>query len=80
MIYSVLGVEHLNTQSASRYCETSAAIMNYVIYHKNVGQDHWTLRNLEENISRIIVSTVVADGLAPLGARPSAGTMMTRFW
>ena len=26
-----------------------------------------------------VVITVIADGLAPDGARPSAGTMMTKF-
>ena len=33
----------------------------------------------EENLSRVSVSTVPADGIAPLGARPSAGTVMTKF-
>ena len=32
-----------------------------------------------ENMSYFIVSTVPADGLAPLGARPSAGTVMTKL-
>ena len=27
----------------------------------------------------LVVSTVPADGLAPLGARASAGTVMTKF-
>ena len=29
--------------------------------------------------SNFAVMTVPADGLAPLGARPSAGTVMTKF-
>ena len=37
-----------------------------------------TQRNSEDIIS-VIVSTVPADGLAPVGARPSAGTGMTKF-
>ena len=35
--------------------------------------------NLEEDISSFPVSTVPADGLAPSGARPSAGTMLVKF-
>ena len=34
---------------------------------------------LEENISNWVVSTVPVDGLAPLGARPSAGTVLTKY-
>ena len=32
-----------------------------------------------ENMSNFIVSIVPADGLAPLGARSSAGTVMTKL-
>ena len=35
--------------------------------------------NLAENIYNFVVITVPADGLAPLGARPSAGTVMTNL-
>ena len=38
------------------------------------------LRNSEENMYNFVISTVPADGLAPSGARPSAGTMMTWVW
>ena len=38
----------------------------------------WT--NEKENIFIFVVSTVSADGLAPLGARTSAGTVMTRSY
>ena len=34
----------------------------------------------ERNKSNFAVSTVSADGLAPLGARPSAGSVMTDPW
>ena len=27
-----------------------------------------------------LMVSVLADGLAPLGARPSAGTVMTKLW
>ena len=30
-------------------------------------------------MSNFSVSTVPADGIAPLGAKPSAGTVMTKF-
>ena len=33
-------------------------------------------RNIEENMSKFSVKAVAADGLAPLGARTSAGTVM----
>ena len=36
-------------------------------------------RNIEENVSNYTVSSVPADELAPLGAKASAGTMMTKF-
>ena len=35
--------------------------------------------NLAENIYNFVVTTVPADGLAPLGARASAGTVMINF-
>ena len=34
---------------------------------------------LDGNRNYLVVSTVPADGLAPLGARASAGTVMTKF-
>ena len=34
-------------------------------------------RNFEENMANFSVSTVPAEGLAPVGARTSAGTVMT---
>ena len=35
--------------------------------------------NNERNFSNFVVITVSADGLAPLGARTSAGTVVTKF-
>ena len=35
--------------------------------------------NFEKAMSNFVVSIVFADGLAPLGARPSAAKMMTKF-
>ena len=35
--------------------------------------------NLKENMSNFPVSTVSADGLAPLGARTSSDIVMTKF-
>ena len=37
------------------------------------------LRNMEENMSKFSVSTVPADDQAPLGARSSPGTVLTKF-
>ena len=34
---------------------------------------------MEEKMSHYLVSTVPEDGLAPLGARPSVGTVMITF-
>ena len=34
---------------------------------------------MEENMSNFVASAVPADGLAPLGARTSAGIVMTKF-
>ena len=36
-------------------------------------------RNLKENLPKVSVSVVHADGLAPLGDGASAGTTMTKF-
>ena len=36
----------------------------------------WNL--LEKHKSKFVVNTVLADGLTPLAARPSAGTVMTK--
>ena len=35
-------------------------------------------KNLEESMTNFAVITVPADGQAPLGAWPSAGTVMTK--
>ena len=43
-----------------------------ITYHHN----KW---DLDENVSNFIAITVPADGLAPNGARPSAGTVITKF-
>ena len=37
------------------------------------------LRNCDRNMSNCVVSTVPTDGLPPLGARTSAGTVMATF-
>ena len=35
--------------------------------------------SIEENVNNFIVNNVPADGLAPIGARASAGTVWTKF-
>ena len=37
------------------------------------------VKNFEGNISNFAVSSVFTDGLAPLGAKASADTVMTKF-
>ena len=44
---------------------------------KITGQGHWYG---EEKISNSVVISVPADGPAPRGAEPPAGTMMTKVW
>ena len=41
-----------------------------------VFNNHDSQKNMVKDMSYFVVSTVPADGLAPSGARPSAGTMM----
>ena len=36
-------------------------------------------RKSDENVFNVVISPVPADGLAPLGARPSAGTVVAKF-
>ena len=46
-------------------------------YERNVRHDsQW---NLDESMSDWVVSSVPADGLAPLGARPSAAIGITKY-
>ena len=44
---------------------------------QSVMRTHESQQNLEENKANFVVTIVPADGLAPVGARTSAGTVMT---
>ena len=46
---------------------------------QRVTENHANQRNFQEILSNYVIMTVPADGLAPLGARPSADTVMTKF-
>ena len=70
--------ELLNSQSAASFLHISSAILNDEIWStKDYIESPIDIINLRENISNVIVSTVAADVLVPLGARSSAGTAMT---
>ena len=56
------------------------AILNHVIWSvKSCSKSLVLKEDIKEICLNFIVSTVLADGLAPLGARPSAGTVMMEF-
>ena len=52
---------------------------NHFIWFKKVIKDHDSKRNSEETWANLLVRTASADGLAPLGAMASAGTVMTKI-
>ena len=69
----------VNTQSVISFSQILSAILNYV--------NCWTESYMKSLISREtykkhvenLVSTVPAEGLAPFGARPSAGAVLANF-
>ena len=68
----------LELGSATRFSTISWVILKDDKWSKKLCETIDSHRNLEENISYfIVVSTVLADGPAPYGARPSAGKVIT---
>ena len=65
----------INNRTAARFLDLPYAILDDVIW-SNETIDHQS--NLKEDISNLIVSIVPADGLAPLGARTSAGAVVPK--
>ena len=61
----------INIRSAAWFRQVSSAILNDVIQSTQV------IRNLEEMFNFIVI-TLTADGLAPLGAGPSADRLVTK--
>ena len=60
------------------------AIMTYFYHHTTATYFAWSVQHIQNHqwkyngsMSNLVFSTVPADGLAPLGARPSAGNVMT---
>ena len=66
-----------DTGSAATFRKISMAILNDVIWLRGVTRNHWNLEKRRRNKSNFFTGNVSADGLAPLSARPSAGTVMT---
>ena len=54
-------------QDFTTICRSKKSLYRFSDWHRNLG---------EEKTSNSVVITVPADDLAPLGARPSAGTVM----
>ena len=48
----------------------------YFIDQRTQIQNHWCLR---ENVYDFVLSTEAADGMAPLGAMPSAASVMSKL-
>ena len=70
----------LNTKSATEFCEISSAIVNDIIYSTKGYMNSMAVWKTWYKVKHnLVVSTVPADGLAPLGAKPSAGAVMTKF-
>ena len=70
----------VNTQDA-RCCEILWDFVGHFEWHHpvDIGEAQSYTEKFGRNISDFTVSTVHADGLAPLGARPSVSTVMTEF-
>ena len=67
---------YIDTQGTAIFRGISSAILNDVIRSIIMRHNHfYNLRNL----SNFSVSTVLNDGLAPFGARPSVSTVMNKF-
>ena len=66
-------------QSSVRFCKISLPFWMLSSCRQGFHPISGMKRNLEENISNFIVSTVPADGLALLSARPSALPVMAKF-
>ena len=62
-----------------RFFEIMLAILKDSRLPTRFIQTHKSQRNFTENLFKFIVITVATDGLAPLGARPSAGTLITKY-
>ena len=65
----------INIRSAERFFENSSAILNDVTRSRKVPQQHLKAKTFR---GEYVAITVPDDGLAPWGARASAGTVMTR--
>ena len=66
----------------SDHCRTKTSCLISLVDIKiasDLYKIHSSQRNFEENIYGFRVSIVSPDGLAPSGARPSAGTMLIMF-
>ena len=53
--------------------------MGHIEWHHLIAEivkNHWNLEDFNEDMYYLVVSTVLADGLALLGAKTSAGTGM----
>ena len=67
---------YVNALSVVRCLESLSATWNHILWLERGIINHHKQCGLEENFAIITVS---ADGLAPLGARPSAATAMNNF-
>ena len=68
-----------NLGSAAKFHEGSSAIFSDVIWWNDIFSVIKSPRNVAENIPKFLVTAVPADDQAPVGSRPSEGTMMTKY-
>ena len=72
-------MQSLYTCSVMRFLEILSAILNDIMLSKKVARNHLWAKIFKKIVCSFVVIIVPADGLAPLGARTSAGTMMTNY-
>ena len=79
--FHIVSLNSMNsTWSAKRFCIIFSVILNNVIWsNKRKLKITYSQRHFIEIMHIFVVISVPADGLAPFGARTSAGTVMTKF-
>ena len=77
-IIIIWGFERVSN-AAERFREISLCILNDVIQSTRVIKDHRMSENTYQNMSNLSVNTVLADGLAPAGAKVHAHRMVNIF-
>ena len=81
--YNIVGTQAMKSMNSGKCCKISWDFDVHLGWHHQsirASQNHQKLAKTLKKTSHFSLSTVPDDGLAPLGARPSAGAVMTKFY